>query len=65
MTKEDEVRRVRQEIEKLEAARLRLSEDVMRGKPEALEEDRRHEGRIRELAHWLMSVEREARREGR
>ena len=65
MSKEDEVRRVQEEIEKLEAARLQLSEDVMRGKPEALEEDRRHERRIRELAHWLMSVERETRREGR
>jgi len=65
MSKEDEVRRVRGEIEKLEAARLRLSEGVMRGKPEALEEDRRHEGRIRELAHWLMSIERKTRREGR
>ena len=29
----------------------------MRGQAEALEEDQRLEARLRELAHWLMSVE--------
>jgi hypothetical protein len=36
---------------KLESARLRLSEKVMKGDAEALEEDRRLERRIRELAN--------------
>jgi hypothetical protein len=43
----------------IEERRLGLSERVMRGEPEALNEDRRLEARLRELAHWLMRVERQ------
>ena len=41
---------VRSEIKRLEDERLRLSPDVMGGDPAAVEEDRRLERRIRELA---------------
>ena len=41
----------------IEQSRLRLSERVMRGEAEALEEDQHLETRLRELAHWLMSAE--------
>jgi hypothetical protein len=47
---EDEARRAREEVERIEAQRLRLSEAVMKGDEKALEEDRRLELRIRELA---------------
>jgi hypothetical protein len=47
---EDEARRAREEVERIEAQRLRLSEAVMKGDEKALEEDRRLEQRIRELA---------------
>lgn len=57
MSSKDESRRMREELEELEAARLRLSEDVMKGSAEALEEDRRLELRIRELARRPMGVE--------
>ena len=51
MSTEDEARRARgEEASRLEARRLRLSEDVMKGDEKALEEDRRLEKRIRELA---------------
>jgi hypothetical protein len=46
----DEAHRVREEVERIEAQRLRLSEAVMKGDEKALEEDRRLEQRIRELA---------------
>jgi hypothetical protein len=42
---------LRQEILRLEERRLRMAPEVMGGDPEALEEDRRLERRIRELAH--------------
>jgi hypothetical protein len=42
---------LRQEILQLEQRRLRLAPEVMGGEPEAVEEDRRLEGRIRDLAH--------------
>ena len=45
----------------IEERRLQLSERVMRGEAEALEEDQRLEARLRELAHWLMSVEQNGR----
>jgi hypothetical protein len=51
------VRRAREEVLAIEERRLQLSERVMLGDAEALEEDRRLETRLRELAHWLMSVE--------
>ena len=53
----DDVRRAREEVLAIEERRLQLSERVMLGDAEALEEDRRLETRLRELAHWLMSVE--------
>jgi len=55
----EDVRRAREELMSIEERRLGLSERVMRGEPEALKEDRRLEARLRELAHWLMRVERE------
>ena len=45
--REEEVRR---ELKRLEEARLRLAPEVMGGDPAAAREDRRLEGRIRELA---------------
>ena len=48
---------VRREIKRLEARRLHLAPEVMGGNPSALEEDRRLERRIIELA----GTEREAR----
>ena len=42
---------LRQEILRLEEKRLRMAPEVMGGEPEAVEEDRRLERRIRELAH--------------
>ncbi len=48
---------VRKEVKRLEEDRLRLAPEVMGGDPAAVEEDRRLEKRIRELA----SIEREAR----
>jgi hypothetical protein len=53
----EDVRRAREEVLKLESARLRLSEKVMKGDAEALEEDRRLERRIRELANQQDSGE--------
>ena len=53
----EDARRIREEVLKLEAARLRLSEDVMKGDTQALEEDQRLEGRIRELANQQDSGE--------
>ena len=41
---------VRKEIKRLEDERLRLAPEVMGGDPAAVAEDRRLEGRIRELA---------------
>ncbi len=49
----EDVCRTREELMELEAARLRLSEDVMKGTKEAIEEDRRLERRVRELANQL------------
>ncbi len=54
---EEEVRRAREEVEELEAARLRLSGDVMRGDPRALGEDRRLERRLRDLSRWITETE--------
>ncbi len=53
--KGEDVGRAREELMELEAARLRLSEEVMKGNSEALEEDRRLEQRIRELGNQLAS----------
>ncbi len=55
---EDELRRTRQEIAQLEAERVRLSAEVMEGKPGALEYDEQLRQRIAELGHWLWEAER-------
>ncbi len=57
MSEEDALRRAREEIAQLEAERVRLSTDVMEGKPEALEEDERLRQRIGELGRWLLEIE--------
>jgi hypothetical protein len=59
---EDEARRVREEVESLEARRLRLSEAVMKGDEKAFEEDRRLELRIRELARRRIGGDQDERR---
>ena len=59
MSEEDALRRVREEIAQLEAERVRLSTDIMEGRPEALEEDERLRQRMAELGHWLLEAEKE------
>jgi hypothetical protein len=59
VSKEDALRRARQEIAQLEAERVRLSTDVIAGRPGALEKDERLRQRIVELGHWLLEAERE------
>jgi hypothetical protein len=56
------VRWAREELLAIEERRLQLSERVMLGDDEALEEDRRLEERLRKLADWLMRVQQQ--REG-
>ena len=55
----DALRRAREEIAQLETERVRLSTDVMEGRPGALEEDERLRQRIAELGRWLMEAEKE------
>ncbi len=57
VSEKDELRRARQEIAQLEAERVRLSAEVMEGKPGALEEDEQLRQRIVELGHWLLETE--------
>ena len=45
----DALRRTREELAQLEAERVRLSAEVMEGRPGALEEDERLRQRIKEL----------------
>ena len=59
MSEGDALRRAREEIAQLEAERVRLSADVMEGRPGALEEDERLRQRIAELGHWVMEAEKE------
>jgi hypothetical protein len=61
VSEEDALRRTREEIAQLEAERVRLSTDVMEGRPGALEEDERLRQRIVELGHWLSEAEKEGR----
>ena len=61
----DALRRAREEIAQLETERVRLSTDVMEGRPGALEEDERLRQRIAELGHWLLEAEKEGKEEGR
>jgi seryl-tRNA synthetase len=57
MSGDEEVRRMRKEVEELEAARLRLSGNVIRGDPKALDEDRQLERHLRDLARWITEAE--------
>jgi hypothetical protein len=57
VSEEDALRRTRQEIAQLETERVRLSAEVMEGKPGALEQDEQLRQRIAELAHWLLEAE--------
>ena len=59
MSDRDTPRRAREEIAQLETERVRLSADVMEGRPGALEEDERLRQRIAELGHWLFEAEKE------
>src|SRR5215207_1303294 len=51
----------REELLAIEERRLQLSERVMLGDAQALEEDRRLEERLRELASWLMRVQQQSK----
>jgi hypothetical protein len=55
----DALRQAREEIAQLEAERVRLSAEVMEGRPGALEEDEQLRQRIAELGHWLLEAEKE------
>ncbi len=55
--RDKEVRRARDEILELEAARLRLSGAVMKGDRKARDEDRRLERRLRDLSRLIMRAE--------
>ena len=59
------MRRARDEIEDLEAARLRLSDAVMKGDRKALDEDRRLERRLRDLSRLIMLAEQGEEEENR
>jgi hypothetical protein len=65
VSEQDEVRRAREEIEGLEASRLLLSDGVMRGDREAVNEDRRLERRLRDLSRWIMRAEQQEEDEQR
>ena len=56
---QDRTRRLREEIGRLEEARLRISPGVMGDEPGALEEDERLRGRLMELARELAAAERQ------
>ena len=57
---EEEVRRAREELARLEAERVRLSAEVMAGRPGALEEDEQLRQRIVELGRRILEMETEA-----
>ncbi|MDP8951526.1 MAG: hypothetical protein M3N18_04670 [Actinomycetota bacterium] len=61
--RDEEVRRARKEVEELEAARVRLSGDVMRGDRKARNEDRQMERRIRDLTGRIIRAEQEEKDE--
>jgi hypothetical protein len=61
MSQGDELRRAREEVAQLEAERVRLSAEVMEGRPGALEEDERLRQRIVELGRWLLEAGKEGR----
>jgi hypothetical protein len=55
----DALRRAREELARLEEERVRLSVDVMEGRPGALEEDEQLRQRIVEIGQWILKVEKE------
>jgi hypothetical protein len=55
--RDERVRRARDEIEVLEAARLRLSDAVKKGDRKARVEDRQLERRLRDLSRLIMRAE--------
>ena len=57
---EEEVRRAREDLARLEAERVRLSAEVMAGRPGALEEDEQLRQRIVELGRRILEMETEA-----
>ncbi len=59
MSERDEVRRAREEIAELEAARVRLADAVIRGDSWAVNEDRQLERRLRDLSRLIMRAERD------
>jgi hypothetical protein len=63
VSEEEALRRTREELAQLEAERVRLSSDVMEGRPDALEEDERLRARIVELGRWLQEAEKEGGQE--
>jgi hypothetical protein len=64
VSEEDALRRAREELAQLEAERVRLSADVMAGRPGALEEDEQLRRRIVELGQRILEVEKEGGEEG-
>jgi hypothetical protein len=64
VSEEDAVRRAREKLAQLEAERLRISAEVMEGRPGALEQDEQLRQRIVELGQWLLQVEKEGGEEG-
>jgi seryl-tRNA synthetase len=64
VSEDDALRQAREELAQLEAQRVQLSEDVMEGRPGALEEDERLRARIADLGHWLSEAEKEGGQEG-
>jgi hypothetical protein len=61
----EEVRRAREELAQLETERVRLSTEVMEGRPGALEQDEQLRQRIVELGQWLLQVEGEGEEDGK
>jgi hypothetical protein len=57
--RQDDERRMREEVKELEETRLRISGEVMEGKAGALEKDERLRERIVELTRALMSAKEE------
>ena len=58
MSDGDALRQAREEIAQLETERVRLSADVMEGRPGALEEEERLRQRIAELQRFAMTLTR-------
>jgi hypothetical protein len=63
--RDEAVRRARDEIEELEAARVRLSDAVNSGDYKARDEDRQMVRRLRDLSRLIMRAERSEEEESR